>query len=316
MTAPHLIAGLGELLWDLFPGGRRLGGAPANFAVLAAELGNHAVILSRVGRDDAGRDALSLLAALPVDASHIQIDPARATGSVSVAIEAGQPGYVIHQPAAWDALEFTSEWQQLAARAEAVCYGTLAQRSEESRRAIQSFLAATFPECVRVFDVNLRPPFYSPEVVEESIEFATVLKMNEQELPVVLELLGLASEPGDLAAEPTPDLLLAGARLLLAEFPLSLVCITCGKRGSLLVNRSEAHLHPGVAARVEDTVGAGDAFTAALTHYYLQSAPLAVLAEAGNRWGAWMASQPGAMPPLDEQTRNTLEAAIARTPRQ
>jgi fructokinase len=188
---PHLILGIGELLWDILPTGPRLGGAAANYTVMAARLGNHAAILSRVGRDDLGRNAIKILEPLPVDSSHIQVDPMHETGRVTVTLENGQPAYVIHQPAAWDSLELSDEWLQLAERANAICFGSLAQRSIESRQTIQTLAAQTSSACGRVYDANLRPPFYSGEIVQESLELATVVKMNDSEVPQVLALLGL-----------------------------------------------------------------------------------------------------------------------------
>jgi fructokinase len=305
MTAPRLIVGIGELLWDLLPQGKQLGGAPANFAVMAARLGNHSVIASRVGDDALGREASKYLSQLPVDSSFIQMDSEHASGSVSVSINQGQPEYIIHESVTWDFLEFSPEWHALAGRADAVCFGSLAQRSEVSRQTIQTFLAATFPECVRVFDVNLRAPFYSEEILVESLALATILKMNDGEMPLVLSLLGLAENTGT-----SEDALLHGAHLLLAKFPVNLVCVTMGKSGSLLISRDEVDRHPGISTVVADTIGAGDAFTAALTHYYLQGKPLNVINEAGNRWGAWMASQAGAMPPLPEAVRLAIAAEI------
>lgn len=305
MTEPKLILAIGELLWDMLPAGPQIGGAAANYGVMAARLGNHTAVLSRVGRDELGRRALEVLESTPADFSHIQIDPRHPTSTVTVELQHGQPSYVIHQPVAWDFMEDTAEWQQLASRASAVWYSTLAQRSHSSRNTIQSLLAATFPECVRIFDVNLREPFYSEETLEESIEFATVVKMNDQELPKVLDLLDLQT----VSAEDT-DSLLEGAKILLEEFPLNLVAITRGRQGSILATREEQHVHPGIAAEVSDTVGAGDAFAAALTHYYLQGAPLSTLNEAGNRWGAWIASQQGAIPDLPESVRSSIAAAI------
>jgi fructokinase len=303
---PHLILGIGELLWDILPAGPQLGGAPANFTVMAARLGNHAAILSRIGRDDLGRNAIKVLDPLPVDSSHIQIDPLHETGRVTVTLENGQPEYVIHQPAAWDSLELSDEWLQLAERANAICFGSLAQRSIESRQTIQTLAAQTSSVCVRVYDVNLRPPFYSGEIVQESLELATVVKMNDAEVPHVLALLGLP-----LNEEPASTRLRIGAERLLSEFPtLQMVAITCGSGGSLLVTRDEWHRHPGVAVQVADTIGAGDAFTAALTHYLLRGADLATLNEAGNRWGSWIASQSGAMPPLPEEVRFRLAETI------
>ena len=161
---------------------------------MAGRLGNHAVILSRIGRDQLGRQAIERLDSLPVDASCLQVDPVHETGRVTVSFASGEPQYTIHQPAAWDFLELSDEWVRLAERADAICFGSLAQRTPESRQTIQTLVAQTSAACIRVLDVNLRPPFYSSEVIQESIELATVLKMNEEELPRVLSLLGLPAE--------------------------------------------------------------------------------------------------------------------------
>lgn len=306
MHEPRLILGIGELLWDLLPEGPRLGGAPANFSVMAGRLGNHAAILSRIGRDELGRAAVDLLNPLPADMEFLQVDPVHETGRVTVEFKDGQPEYVIHQPAAWDALELSDEWVQLAARADAICFGSLAQRSPVSRQTIQTLASETSSECVRVFDVNLRAPFYSGEVMQESLELATVVKMNDAEVPQVLGLLGMGVDAGlDSAA------LRAGARRLLDEFStLRMVAVTRGGHGSLLMTREAWHEHPGIATRVVDTIGAGDAFTAAMTHYLLRGAGLQTLNEAGNRWGSWVASQSGAMPALPDEVRAALTQAI------
>jgi fructokinase len=304
---PKLIVGLGELLWDMLPSGKQLGGAPANFTVMSARLGNHGVIASRVGRDALGEEARAYLAPLPADLDYLQVDEEHATGSVSVTLQDGQPEYVIHQPVAWDFLACTPEWRALAKRADAVCFGTLAQRHDVSREAIHSFLAATSESCVRVFDVNLRKPFYDARVLSDSLQRATILKINEIEMPIVMALLGLAEDSGSDEAS-----LLQSARVLLDHFPLRLVCTTMGSQGSLLVTRDAYHRHQGIPTEVADTVGAGDAFTAALVRFYLQGAPLAVLNEAGNRWGSWVASQRGAMPALSAEVREAIEARIAQ----
>lgn len=341
MREPHLILGIGELLWDILPGPRLggipldepmlaglteeegpakegpaeepaglpeppsrvalLGGAPANFTVMAGRLGSHAAILSRIGRDELGRMAVAKLDPLPMDTSLLQVDAERQTGRVTVDFVNGEPRYTIHQPAAWDFLFASDEWLRAAERADAICFGSLAQRGPESRQAIQSLVAQTRADCVRVFDVNLRPPFISGEVIQESLELATVVKMNEEELPQVLRLLGLSAE----------EELRSGASRLLAEFPsLQLIAITRGSRGSVLVGRDEWDDHPGFPVKVADSVGAGDAFTAALTHYLLRGASLETLNEAGNRWGGWMASQSGAMPALPDSVRDAIAAAI------
>jgi fructokinase len=202
---------------------------------------------------------------------------------------------------------------QLAARAHAICFGSLAQRNQRARQTIQTLAAEASDPCIRVFDVNLREPFYSAEVLRESLELATVVKMNDAEAPLVLNLLELAVEevPGPGATLSTPVYLGAAAERLLAEFPgLQMVATTRGSRGSLLVTRDEWDEHPGFPAKVADGIGAGDAFTAAITHYMLRGADLATLNEAGNRWGGWMASQSGAMPALPNAVRDAITAAI------
>ncbi|HTW49353.1 MAG TPA: PfkB family carbohydrate kinase [Acidobacteriaceae bacterium] len=302
-----IVVGLGELLWDLLPEGPRLGGAPANFAVMAGRLGDQAVIASRLGADALGEQARSVLDALPVDGSFLQTDVELASGTVSIAIEDGEPHYTIHEPVAWDRLEFTREWMELAQRADAVCFGTLAQRDPVARRTILQFLGATRPGCVRVFDANLRTPFWSADTLRDSLGRATILKLNAGELPLVLRSTGVCPHPNGTRED---EELLRGAWRLLERYPLEMVCVTLGEYGSLLATRGQYQRHPGLAATVKDTVGAGDAFTAALTHYYLEGAPPSVLNEAGNRWGAWMASQTGAMPPLPAETVAYMAEAI------
>ena len=309
MTDPRCIVGLGELLWDMLPQGPQLGGAASNFAVMAARLGDRGVAATRIGTDPLGREAMAFLKSTPLDTQYIQEDFSRVTGTVTVALEDGQPRYTIHEPVAWDFLEFTPHWLALAEQADAVCFGTLAQRSPASRRTIESFLHETRPDCVRIFDVNLRAPFFNAEIVETSLELATIFKLNADEMPQVLSLLDFPD-----AAGTTPDFLLNGARQIVDQFPVKLVAITLGPQGSLLVTRNQVDRHPGYPAKVADTVGAGDAFTAALTHYYLRGAPLSQLNAAGNCWGAWVASHSGAMPPLPDAEREAVTRQIAQAP--
>jgi fructokinase len=316
MSEPHLILGIGELLWDIAPDGMRLGGAPANFAVMAGRLGNRAAILSRIGRDNLGRQAVDLLEPMPVDTGFLEVDPLHETGRVTVSFADGEPHYTIHEPAAWDFLESSNEWVALAERADAICFGSLAQRNLQARQTIQTLVAEASDSCIRIFDVNLRAPFYSTEVIEESLGLATVFKMNDAETPLVLELLGLSVQNGPVTVQNvlTRDYLRTAAERLLAEFPsLKTVAITRGSRGSLLATREEWDEHPGFPIKVADGIGAGDAFTAAMAHYMLKGAGLATLNEAGNRWGGWVASQPGAMPALPDTLRDAIKAAIDRT---
>lgn len=315
MKEPRLIVGIGELLWDMLPNGPRLGGAPANFSVMAGRLGNRSAILSRIGSDSLGRQALERLETMPVETGWIETDSIYETGQVTVTFAGSEPHYRIHQPAAWDYLEATEEWLRLARQADAFCFGTLAQRGEQSRRTIQTLAAETSAACIRVFDANLRAPFYNADVLQESLELATVVKMNSTEAPLVLDLLDLAEET-DKAAFPalSTEHLRAIAERLLRQYPsLQMVTITRGCSGSLLATREEWNEHPGFPVVMADCIGAGDAFTAALTHYLLRGADLATLNEAGNRWGGWMASQSGAMPALPETVREAIAAEIERT---
>ncbi|GGH01244.1 carbohydrate kinase family protein [Silvibacterium dinghuense] len=312
----NVVVGLGELLWDLLPEGARLGGAPANFTVMAARLGHRGVVASRLGAqetdmDDWGSRARTVLSGFPVDASLIQSDTDHPTGTVDVEFRNGEPHYVIHEPVAWDFLAWTPEWQQLAQQADAVCFGSLAQRSQASRKTIHRFLAATRPECVRVFDVNLRAPYFSAEIVTESLERATIFKLNESEVPQVLAMLGGTAPVSNAGTDIDETALHAAADWLLERFPLKLVAITLGGEGSLLVSREGAHRRQGIRGPVADTVGAGDAFTAAMVDAYLRGAGLARMNEAGNRWGGWVASQHGAMPALSAETYTEIQNNIA-----
>lgn len=300
------IVGLGELLWDLLPAGERLGGAPANFTVMASRLGNRGVIASRLGADQWGARARKILSTLPADTSLIQMDSEQPTGTVGVTIVDNEAHYEVHQPVAWDFLEWTPDWKKLAGQADGVCFSSLAQRAAVSRATIREFLSATRTECVRVFDVNLRPPFFSAAIIAESLATTTIFKMNELEVPQVLAMLG-----SDLTPAADEAGLHAAAEWLLKRYPMKLVAITMGADGSLLVSREDTHRRQGIHGDVVDTVGAGDAFTAALVDSYLAGANLARMNEAGNRWGAWVASQPGGMPELSSETLAEIQRRVA-----
>lgn len=291
------IVGLGEVLWDLLPDGRQLGGAPANFAGHAAALGDRGIVASRVGTDALGDQIRTCLAAQGLSTRYVQQDPKRPTGTVRVTLDAqGQPNFTIAPNVAWDALAWTPELEALAAEADAVCFGSLAQRSAASHETIQRFLRATRPHAVRLFDVNLRQDTPSlPDVLDISLRRATAAKLSAAELPRVIQLLGLAAQEGE-----TEEAL---ARRLLQTYDLALVCVTRGPGGSLLVTETETGVHPGFPVEVADTVGAGDAFTAAVVHHWLRDASLAQINQAANRLGSYVATQSGARPPLPPDVR-------------
>lgn len=295
----HTVVGLGEVLWDVFPEGKQLGGAPANFAYMTNLLGDRGIVASRIGNDALGDAISGRLSGLGLDPSFLQVDSAHPTGTVKVQVDRdGQPRFKISESVAWDFLEWTPEWHGLAEKADAVCFGSLAQRAQQSRATIGAFLAAAHPGTVRIFDVNLRQTFYSAEILAESANRADVIKLNQEELPRVMELLG---HPYD--GEET------SARRLRQAYCLKLVCVTRGAKGSLLVSETACHEHPGYRVTVADTVGAGDAFTAGLVHHLLRGASLPTMNEAANRIGAWVAGQVGATPAPDESQLRRIRAA-------
>ena len=282
----HIVVGLGELLWDLLPAGKQLGGAPANFAYITSLLGDEGIPASRLGRDALGAEAIQRLGELALPTEFIQKDADYPTGTVNVEIDrAGQARFEISAPVAWDFLEWTRQWHALAQQADAVCFGSLAQRSQHSCATIRKFVLATRTSAVRIFDVNLRQHFYAAHGLAESMKLATVIKLNHEELPRIMHLFEL-----DHRGEKE------SAQRLLSLYDLKLVCITRGDGGSLLVSRDECSEHRGFRVKVADTVGAGDAFTAAMVHGYLRGIALTEINESANRIGAWVASQPGATP--------------------
>jgi fructokinase len=286
LSKRHIVVGLGELLWDLLPTGKQLGGAPANFAYITSLLGDNGIPASRLGQDALGAAAIRRLGELALPTEFIQKDTDHPTGTVQVEVDgAGQPRFEISGSVAWDFLDWTPQWQTLAHRADAVCFGSLAQRSEHSRATVRKFVLASGRNAVRVFDVNLRQSFYTEQVLADSMTLATVVKLNHEELPRIMRLF-------ELEHHREQD----SARRLLSLHDLKLVCVTRGNGGSLLISAGECSEHPGFRVKVADTVGAGDAFTAAIVHGYLRGTSLARINENANRVGAWVASQSGATP--------------------
>lgn len=294
----RLVVGLGEALWDMLPSGKHLGGAPLNFAYIASLLGDRAMIATRVGEDSLGREIRSELNACKVDTSVIQSDAKLPTGTVDVQFQNGQPEYDIRKPVAWDALEWSSEWQRLSRRADAVCFGTLAQRSAQSHSTILQFLERTRSSCLRLFDINLRKPFYSRTVIEAALPFTTVLKMNDLELPQVAEMFAISGQ------SPT-ELMLA----LPQKLGVKLLLVTRGEHGAAATDGSQLVEHPGFAVKVRDTIGAGDAFSAAATHCLIRGMDLQQTLAFANRWASWVASQAGGMPLLNENERKGMSSA-------
>lgn len=281
-----IIIGLGEVLWDILPERMHLGGAPANFAYITTLMGDQGIVASCVGEDSRGVEALRCMEELGLNIDHVQTDRAHPTGTVNVKVDDnGMPQYEIAHPVAWDFLEWTLDWHRLAEKADAVCFGSLAQRSEQSRATIRRFVGAASPDTAKIFDVNLRQSYYSPDVLAESMKVADIVKLNDEELPKIMSLSNLPHKDERSSAQRLIDV-----------YELKLVCVTRGGRGSLLVTGANSNEHPGFQVKVADTIGAGDAFAAALVHEYLRRASLDVINELANLVGAWVSTQVGATP--------------------
>ena len=297
-TDSRIVVGLGEVLWDCFGDSRRPGGAPSNVAFHARQLGHRGVICSRVGRDPPGDELLSYLSGRGLDTGHIQLDARHPTGHVTVdSTDPTDPSYVIHENVAWDNLEFDEPLERLMGEASAVCFGTLAQRSEPSREAIHRCLAAAGNALV-VYDVNLRQSWYRRDWIERSLRASRVVKLNIDEVGVLAGLLETTSaDPGGLAAA------------LRDRYDVELVCVTRADKGCLVMGTDEQVDLPGVTVKVADAVGAGDAFTAALISGCLRGWPLPATARFANRVGALVASRPGAMPIITEELGALIDEA-------
>lgn len=294
------VVGLGEVLWDVYPDAAHFGGAPANFACHAASLGAEAAMVSAVGADELGDRAVQKLRERGVDCRHVVRDAHHATGRVLVTLnEAGQGSYEFASDTAWDHLAWTDDLAVLAARCDAVCFGTLGQRSPGSRETIRRFLAATPAATLRVFDVNLRQRFYDADILHASLQLASAVKLNDEELPIVAELCGLrAAGARDQAVE------------LAARYNLRLAALTRGPGGSLLVAGATQDECPAPPTTVVDTVGAGDAFTATLVLGFLRGLPLPAINRHANAVASYVCSQKGATPALPP----ALLAALASPP--
>lgn len=298
MSGRFTVLGLGEMLWDMFEDSKVPGGAPCNFAYHINEVGHRGIPLSRAGEDRLGDEIIAAVEDLGMDSTYIQRDPEWPTGTVIVKLdEQGTPDFTIVECVAWDCIEPDDRWCDLASGADAVCFGTLAQRSEASRRAIQQVLAAAEGALI-VCDINFRQHYYSHEVVTESLALADLLKLNEEEVKLLGELLeaGRGVEEGDFL------------RGLMADYGLRMVCVTLGSEGCRLVTREESLARPVPPTEVVDTVGSGDAFTAGLVVKLLEGASLQAVADAANLLGGFVAGRRGATPRLDAEVLERFQA--------
>jgi len=274
------IVGLGEILWDIFPEGKKLGGATI----------------------------LDSIEDLDLDSTYIQSDHYYPTGTVDVKLDGtGQPSYIINKNVAWDFLVLNSyiinknvAWdflvlnnslKELAANADSVCFGTLAQRSLKSEDTISKFLKLTGKSTIKIFDINLRQNFYSDRIIRKLLKNTTILKINSHELKILKDLLGHSNEDSEINL----------CKKIIHEYNLELLCLTKGDRGSLIINKSNHFIHEGYKVEIADTVGAGDAFTAAMIVQYLKGKTLKEISNTANKLGSWVSSKNGATPVLNEK---------------
>jgi len=289
-----VIVGIGEVLWDVFPDGEHFGGAPANVAMHAAALGAAAYMISAVGPDARGTAALARLDAAGVNRDAVAQLRGRPTGVVKVSVDAnGQPAFDIAADAAWDYLPWSETVETVAQNADAICFGTLAQRSSVSRSTIRRALQVPHERAWRLFDVNLRQHYFDERMVVASLELANAVKLNHEELPVIARLCKLPA--GGVADQ---------LRTLCDWFGLRLAVLTRGPLGSVLVTPTEFHESAAPATVVRDTVGAGDAFTATLLVGLLERRPLVEISARANAVAAYVCSQPGATPPIPPELRS------------
>ena len=299
-----IAVGLGELLWDMLPKGKQIGGAPFNFARHCNQLGLEGFPVSQIGIDELGNETVSLLKDWGITPDFVSRDPQHETGTVNIRLDdQGKPNYEIRDDAAWDFIQHNLLLEQLAPKVDIVCFGTLAQRSDASRFTIYSFLDRMSSDTIKLFDVNLRQHFYSIGSIEASLERASILKLSDEELPVLKNAFSLSGSVEVQLSE------------LKNRFELKLIAYTRGAEGSLLIDGSGTDDHPGTTITTIDTIGAGDSFSATLCAGLLQGLPLAQLNENANQVAAYVCSQRGATPALPESIVKNVSYYTSSVPK-
>ena len=293
----RVVVGIGEALWDVLPEGKKIGGAPANFAYHVSQFGLPGIAVSAVGHDRLGEELTGKFAERGLRTDMPEVD--YPTGTVLVEVdEMGVPSYDIKQNVAWDNIPFTPELEKLAKRTRAVSFGSLAQRNVVSRETIHKFLD-TMPDdknTLKIFDINLRQGFYTPELIEKSMEKCNVLKINDEELVLVSRLFGY---PGiDLKDK---------CWILLGKYNLKMLILTCGVNGSYVFTPGHISFVETPKVEVADTVGAGDSFTAAFTAGLLNGLPVEEAHRQAVAVSAYVCTQHGAMPVLPDDLKAKIK---------
>lgn len=286
-----IVIGIGEILWDMLPDGKKLGGAPANFAYHVAQFGLDSCVVSAIGQDESGAEIEKSLAAKGLK-RQLESVP-YPTGTVEVAVDAaGIPQYQIKEDVAWDHIPYTSSLEALARSAKAVCFGSLAQRSSVSRASIQRFLKAvpSENEPLLIFDINLRQHFYEPSTLIRSLELCNILKINDEELAAISQMFGCPEQEQQ-----------AQCQWFLRKFGLRMLILTCGTAGSSVFTAESVSTQATPRVKVADTVGAGDSFTAAFVASLLKGKSIAEAHRTAVAVSAYVCTQYGAMPQLPPQ---------------
>jgi len=290
------IAGLGEVLWDVYDGQKYLGGAPANFAAHVVQAGHRGIIMSRIGQDQLGTDLLEQLNQKQLATTTVQKDASRPTGTVNVTIDdKGVPKFECTNNVAFDYMNYDPSWKKMTKQIDAVLFGTLAQRHSTSRQAIQAFLNDA-DDVIKMFDINIRNWNDSiQETVLQSLKIASLIKLNQDELQQLKRALD--SKDDDITF----------LRFLMRDYNIKLAAVTLGQQGCFVVTETEVEKHPGFNVNVVDTTGAGDAFAAGLMIKYLERAFLEEMADYANRLGAFVTTQKGAVPNWTPEDLDQLE---------
>ncbi|MFC2084744.1 carbohydrate kinase [Bacteroidota bacterium] len=281
------VVGIGEILWDLLPTGKKLGGAPANFAFNANSLGANGIIVSSIGDDPDGNEILSELGSMQLSKKYIQTDYVHPTGTVDVFLDnQGKPDYVIHQNVAWDNILEDDNLISLTQKTHAVCFGSLAQRSKVSRETIQSFIRKLSEDSIKIFDINLRQNYYNRSLIDFNLQLANCLKLNDEELNILV---------GQLKFQGDEDIII---QKLIDMYELNYIILTKGDKGSNIYSRGKtSHLKPS-EINVVDTIGAGDAFTAAFIVGLLNHQPLNRIHHLANNLASFICTKKGATPSI------------------
>lgn len=289
----QLVVGMGEALWDMLPEGRKIGGAPANFAYHVSQFGLDSRVVSAVGDDELGNEILANFAEKKLECQIEKVP--YPTGTVQVELdEKGVPRYDIKEGVAWDNIPFTTALQELAKKTDAVCFGSLAQRNSVSRETINRFIDEMPQEehVLKIFDINLRQHFYSKELIEESIKKCNILKINDEELVIVSQMFGFA----DIDFKEQ-------CKLLLTKYNLKMLILTCGVDGSYVFSSGEMSFLETPKVKVADTVGAGDSFTGAFVAAILKGLEMKEAHRLAVNVSAFVCTQNGAMPELPAEIK-------------